>query len=111
VGWSPANEGEHVIIEEATVSIKPERIEEFEAAFGHASGVLLEASGCRSVELLRCIESPEEFQIVVGWDTLEDHTVRFRESDVFPRWRALVGGFFTSSPVVRHYQVAQPARR
>ncbi|WP_309092237.1 hypothetical protein [Phenylobacterium sp.] len=36
------------------------------------------------------------------WDTVEDHTVRFRSSPAFDRWRALAGPHFGGPPQVSH---------
>ena len=41
-------------------------------------------------------------RLVVGWTTLEDHTVHFRGSDDFQAWRGLVGEFFAAPPQVEH---------
>jgi heme-degrading monooxygenase HmoA len=48
------------------------------------------------------IEDPSRYRLLVRWATLEDHTEGFRNSDAFPRWRALVSPFFASPPVVTH---------
>ena len=39
----------------------------------------------------------------MGWDTLEDHTVGFRESPAFAEWRSHIGPFFDGQPEVDHY--------
>jgi hypothetical protein len=41
----------------------------------------------------------------IFWTTLEDHTVGFRESSAFTEWRAIVGPFFASAPVVQHFDL------
>jgi hypothetical protein len=35
---------------------------------------------------------------------VEAHTVGFRSSERFQRWRALVGPFFAAPPAVEHYR-------
>lgn len=42
---------------------------------------------------------------VVQWETVEYHTVDFRDSDGFQEWRRLVGSFFANPPVVTHTAV------
>jgi hypothetical protein len=42
----------------------------------------------------------------IFWDTLEDHTVGFRQSPLFVEWRAIVGPFFAVPPVVEHFELA-----
>jgi hypothetical protein len=39
----------------------------------------------------------------IEWATLEDHTVGFRGSPAFTQWRAQVGPFFATAPVVEHF--------
>jgi hypothetical protein len=43
--------------------------------------------------------------LMIFWDTLEDHTVHFRQSPAFAEWRAIVGPFFASPPVVEHFNL------
>ena len=50
-----------------------------------------------------CVERPHVFMFTIGWDTLEDHTVGFRGSDLFVRWRELIGPHFDGTPVVEHF--------
>ena len=40
--------------------------------------------------------------LLIEWESVEAHTVGFRESDRFPRWRALVGPYFDGDPRVEH---------
>ena len=39
------------------------------------------------------------------WNTLEDHTIGFRESDEYQRWKALLHQFYDPFPTVEHYQL------
>jgi hypothetical protein len=41
----------------------------------------------------------------IFWDTLENHTVDFRQSDAFTAWRGIVGPFFAAPPVVEHFDL------
>ena len=67
-------------------------------------GELLEATpGFQRLEMRRGIEAPETFLLLVWWQTLEDHTKGFRESDGFVQWRAVLGPLFASPPAVEHY--------
>jgi heme-degrading monooxygenase HmoA len=95
-----------VIIETALMSIVPGRQDEFLAALERAKGVLAQAHGWRDIHVHRGIERPSAFLVVIGWDTLEDHTVGFRGGELFTRWRALIGPFFAEPPVVEHWEIA-----
>ena len=76
--------------------------EEFEAGVAKAAPLFQRARGCRSMKLQRSIEHPSTYRLVVGWDTVEDHMVHFRNSDDFGEWRKLVSHSFESAPVVEH---------
>jgi heme-degrading monooxygenase HmoA len=94
-----------MILEHALVDIKPGQEDAFEAAFAEAKKVLAAADGCRSISLRRGIESPSRYLLLVEWDSVDDHTVGFRESERFTQWRALIGLYFDGSPSVDHYEL------
>jgi heme-degrading monooxygenase HmoA len=39
----------------------------------------------------------------VDWETLEDHTVGFRQSARYEEWRVLLHHFYEPFPVVEHF--------
>ena len=65
-----------------------------------------QAKGFRWAKVNRGIENPERFVLQIFWDTLEDHTVGFRESPLFTDWRAIVGPFFAAPPHVEHFELS-----
>ena len=97
-----------MIIEVASIRVKDGTEAALEAAVGQAVEVFRRARGCLGLHLQRCIEEPSLYEAVIRWQTLENHTVDFRGSDLFQEWRALVGAYFAESPSVRHYEVAIP---
>ena len=76
----------------------------FEAAVAEAAPHFKLARGCRSFALDRSIEHPQRYRLMVGWDSVEDHMVHFRESAGFQSWRALVGHLFATPPRVEHVE-------
>ena len=60
---------------------------EFEAAVKKAAPIFQRAKGCHGMELRRSIEKPSRYRLFVNWETLEDHTVGFRNSPEFQEWR------------------------
>lgn len=62
----------------------------------------LAAESCHGVELHRVVEHPRRCRLVVRWESVEHHTVTFRASDGFHRWRALAGPHFAAPPEVEH---------
>ncbi|WP_234539991.1 antibiotic biosynthesis monooxygenase family protein [Streptomyces shenzhenensis] len=97
-----------MVVEHAELTVEEGREAEFEVVFGKAREVLAEADGFRWAELLRCAERPRTFLLLVGWESVRAHTVGFRESERFARWRALVGPFFAAPPAVEHYHELGP---
>ncbi len=93
-----------MIIEFALLTIRPGSEKEFEAAFPAAISVLGGSRGYLSHELRRSMETPNRYALIVQWQTLEDHTVGFRGSPAFTRWRALIGPYFDAAPVVEHFE-------
>ena len=45
------------------------------------------------------------YKLVIGWDTLEDHTVHFRESAELQEFRRLAGGFVAGPSQMEHVEV------
>jgi heme-degrading monooxygenase HmoA len=96
-----------MVLERAHFRIVPGREDEFETAFEQARLVIARARGFRSATLSKGVESPSSFLLLVEWETLEDHTVGFRESPDFGEWRGLIGHLFDGAPDVEHFvQVA-----
>jgi heme-degrading monooxygenase HmoA len=93
-----------MIVELAHITVTAGREDEFEAAFPSAIAVLATSRGYFAHELRRSVETPNRYVLRVEWGTLEDHTVGFRGSPAFAQWRAIIGPFFASSPVVEHFQ-------
>lgn len=95
-----------MILELADFSIQPGQNAAFEAAIQHGlHTVISQAKGFEGYKLNHCIENPQRYILQIFWTTLEDHTVGFRESPAFPAWRAIVGPFFASPPVVEHFDL------
>jgi heme-degrading monooxygenase HmoA len=95
-----------MIYEFADITIKNGSAACVEITVEQAVPLFKSASGCLSMRLERSIETPLRYLIVVGWATLEDHTVGFRTSADYQIWRNLVDEYFDGAPVVQHTQVA-----
>ena len=99
-----------MILEVADIRILAGDAAAFEAAVARGvDAVVRHSPGFRSHRLERGIESPERCLLLIEWDTLENHTVDFRQSDRFAQWRATVGPFFAEPPRVEHFAAAASA--
>ncbi|MSO27434.1 MAG: antibiotic biosynthesis monooxygenase [Candidatus Nanopelagicales bacterium] len=93
-----------MILEIALIDILPGTHAEFEAVVATAvETVLRPAAGFVSFELRHGVEHSDSYVLLIGWATLEDHTVGFRESERFVKWRELIGPFFAGAPRVDHW--------
>jgi heme-degrading monooxygenase HmoA len=92
-----------MILEVAVLDIKPGLAKEFEAAFRTASAIIAAMSGYISHELQHCLENEHRYILLVRWQTLEDHTIGFRQSPQYQEWRSLLHHFYEPFPIVEHY--------
>ena len=93
-----------MILELAEITICPGEQPAFDAAIARGiSTVIAKSKGFRRATVHKGIESPERYVLQIEWDTLENHTIDFRESPAFAEWRAIVGPFFASPPRVEHF--------
>ncbi|MGB1286994.1 MAG: antibiotic biosynthesis monooxygenase family protein, partial [Aggregatilineales bacterium] len=58
-------------------------------------------------ELQKCMEADNKYLLLVRWETLEAHTVGFRESAQYQDWKKLLHHFYEPFPVVEHYEKIQ----
>ena len=94
-----------MIMETALIEVLEGQEAAFEEALEVAKTVLAQATGFNHIYVHRGIERPSVYMLALGWDTLEDHTVGFRESELFVQWRTLIGPFFANPPQVEHWNL------
>lgn len=93
-----------MILELADIRIHAGRQLEFDAAIVRGiEQVISKAKGYRGYKVSKGIESNERYVLMIYWETLENHTVDFRESAAFLEWRAIVGSYFAAPPIVEHF--------
>lgn len=91
------------ILEVALLDVIPGQEPAFEAAFGEAQKIIASMAGYLGHEFQRCVETPNRYVLLVRWQSLEDHTIGFRESAEYQEWKALLHHFYDPFPVVEHY--------
>ena len=93
-----------MILEIADIRIAPGKQAEFDAAIQRGvETVASKAKGFRGYKVNKGVESPERYILMIYWETIENHTIDFREGPLFPHWRAIVGPFFAGPPTVEHF--------
>ena len=92
-----------MILELAILNIRPGSNREYERAFAQAAPLIAASPGHISHELKRCLEAEHRYVLMVKWDSLEAHTVGFRQSAAYQQWKALLHHFYDPFPTVEHY--------
>ncbi len=93
-----------MILELAILNVRVGERAAFEAAFDEAKEIISAMPGFDHLELQRCLETPDRYVLLVGWDRLEAHTEGFRGSPEYERWKALLHHFYDPFPTVEHYE-------
>ena len=92
-----------MIIESALLTVRSGQGPAFEAALREARPLIGATPGFLGLEVRPCLEKPDHYLLLVKWETLEDHTVGFRESDRYQKWRTALHHFYEPFPTVLHY--------
>ena len=95
--------GEPVILEHALLPVIPGREADFEAAFAEAKMIIAAMPGFVDLRLSRSMETPNEYLLLVHWESVKAHEQGFRGSVEYERWRGLLHHFYEPFPVVEHF--------
>jgi heme-degrading monooxygenase HmoA len=93
-----------MILEVAILNVRDGTCDSFEKTFREASTIIASMPGYVSHELRRCIEVSGRYILLVRWQRLEDHTIGFRQSTDYQKWRMLLHHFYDPFPTVEHYE-------
>ena len=94
-----------MILEVACLFVKEGLEQQFESDFELAGQYISSISGYIEHSLQRCLEQPNKYILLVKWEKLEDHTIGFRTSEVYLKWRDLLHHHYEPFPVVEHYEL------
>ncbi|GAA5140002.1 antibiotic biosynthesis monooxygenase family protein [Pseudonocardia adelaidensis] len=92
-----------MVLEIADIAVKPGTEEEFADAVRAGIRYVSDTPGFRNARLTKGVESPGRFVLLIEWDSVEAHTVGFRESENYGRWRGHIGPFLDGDPRVEHF--------
>lgn len=98
-----------MILEVAPLHIRSGQSEAFETAFREAQLIVSGMPGYISHELQRCLERPNEYLLLVRWESVEAHEVGFRRSPEYGEWKALLHRFYDPFPTVSHFEPVEGA--
>jgi heme-degrading monooxygenase HmoA len=94
-----------MVLEVAILHIRAGQCAEFERSFGEAQSIISSMKGYASHQLQRCMEDGNKYLLLVHWNRLEDHTIGFRKSPEYQRWRELLHHFYDPFPAVEHFEL------
>lgn len=95
------------ILEAVILNVKDGESPTFELAFVEAKQYIEGSKGYISHTLHRCKETKNRYILQIKWQTLEDHTEGFRNSEAFEKWRDLLHHFYDPRPVVEHFDLIE----
>ncbi len=93
-----------MIYEIAVLPVYKDKIREFRQAFEGVVPLLARAQGYRGHVLAQGIETPEVFNLIVRWRSLEDHTPRFEVSEDHEEFMRGIQDYFSEEPTVSHLE-------
>lgn len=93
-----------MILEVAILTVIPNKTSEFESNFSKAKHIIASMKGFVSLQLQQCLETPNQYILLVEWETLENHTIGFRQSEQYIEWKNLLHHFYNPFPKVEHYK-------
>lgn len=111
IGNNLSYEEYSVILEVAILDVIAGEQQKFESAFTEAQKIISSMPGYVSHQLQQCIEQSNRYILLVNWQTLEDHTIGFRESEQYQQWRKLLHHFYRPFPEVEHYKIVAENNR
>ena len=97
-----------MILEVALLNVRLGRASAFESAFAEAQSIISSMPGYISHELQRCVEDGNKYILLVKWETLESHTIGFRQSTEYLEWKRLLHHFYDPFPTVEHFAPLEP---
>lgn len=93
-----------MVLEIAILEVKKGMEENFEEDFKKASLYISSVEGYIKHSLRNCIEQKNKYVLLVEWRSLESHTVNFRESEEYLKWKKLLHHYYDPFPLVEHYK-------
>ena len=93
-----------MILEVAMLEVKKGLEKQFEKDFHIASSIIRSMHGYLKHSLQKCLEQENKYLLLEEWETLEDHTVGFRESEPYQEWKKLLHHYYDPFPTVEHFE-------
>lgn len=95
-----------MIYEIALLPVHKDQIESFRHAFAQVAPLLCRAKGYGGHMLAQGIETPQQFNLIVRWQSLEDHVPGFEASEDHRLFMTGLQEYFSAEPQVYHIEGA-----
>ena len=92
-----------MVVEIATIYVKPEDEDAFVAGFGSGTEILKRQPGLRSVRWGKRVEPELAYVLTAEWDDIQDH-FNFRETEDYKTFGTKFRDFLTKPPEVVHFE-------
>jgi heme-degrading monooxygenase HmoA len=93
-----------MIYEIALLPVRHEHVDTFKRAFAEVAPLLSGAKGYQGHLLAQGIETPQRFNLIVRWRSLEDHTPGFEASEDHRIFMAGIQEYLSEEPTVYHIE-------
>ncbi|MDP1817174.1 MAG: antibiotic biosynthesis monooxygenase [Leadbetterella sp.] len=93
-----------MILEVAILHVKSGQEKQFEIDFDIAGQFISSIKGYVKHSLRKCLEQNNKYILLVDWESLEDHTVGFRQSLEYLEWKKMLHHYYDPFPTVEHYE-------
>lgn len=91
-------------IEIIRYKVPAEQHENFEKSYAKAGEHLKASPYCRGFEVIRGVEERDKYIVRIHWTSVDDHLQKFRSSEEFKSFFALVRGFYNNIEEMKHYE-------
>ena len=95
-----------MIYEIALLPVRHEDVDTFRRAFAEVAPLLMRAKGYGGHLLAQGIETPHRFNLIVRWQSLEDHTAGFEASENHQVFMTGIQEYLSEEPTVYHIEGA-----
>lgn len=93
-----------MVSEVAILNVVSGKEKQFEEDFRTAGQYISSINGYIRHSLRKCIERENKYILLVDWETLEDHTIGFRQSMQYLEWKKLLHKYYDPFPTVEHFE-------
>jgi len=80
------------------------KIAGFETAYSKAAKYLKQSPHCLSYTVIHCVEQPNQFIIIIEWDSIEGHTVGFSKSNLLGKFLSHLKPYLKHIVEMNHYK-------